>query len=274
MRVSPACDLPSYSYERSVNPGKLVIVNLQKTPFDKYCETSGGMRIGGKIDDFFKIVMNELNIECQKFEVDTLMENLKKELGKIIIDPDFQSELFVKNKDNIVVISPSKTFWCQNGLKTDNINDKSIKYSDHKYDGKWLNSYTIKSYSKSKSDIKVNIKLINIKNEFIFGVVPAKYCEHNEYTNECVYDFINGVGYNTSKCFIKKRNKDKTYKTIKDKLSKLKDNDTIGIILKFGKEYIIEFFVNNETIASIKLFKTKYQIVLSMLNFEDEIQLF
>lgn len=53
MRVTPACELPFYN-EKS----KIVIVNLQITPFDKHSD----IRSFSKTDDFMKLLMNELKL--------------------------------------------------------------------------------------------------------------------------------------------------------------------------------------------------------------------
>ena len=57
MRVAPACDLPSPIYQQ--NNGRLVIVNLQKTPFDKHCH----LRIWGRTDDVLARLAKELGVE-------------------------------------------------------------------------------------------------------------------------------------------------------------------------------------------------------------------
>jgi len=43
---------------------KLVIVNLQKTPYDENC----ALRIFAKVDDVMDLLLKELNIEIQPFE--------------------------------------------------------------------------------------------------------------------------------------------------------------------------------------------------------------
>jgi hypothetical protein len=55
MRVKPACELPLMTVE---NGGKLVIVNLQKTPFDK----KASVQIHGDCDDFLMLLAKELNV--------------------------------------------------------------------------------------------------------------------------------------------------------------------------------------------------------------------
>eukprot|EP01129_Flabellula_baltica_P009131 TRINITY_DN3679_c0_g1_i1.p1 TRINITY_DN3679_c0_g1~~TRINITY_DN3679_c0_g1_i1.p1 ORF type:complete len:566 (-),score=116.25 TRINITY_DN3679_c0_g1_i1:18-1652(-) len=57
MKVRPACEIPSRIYQKS--NGKMVLCNLQKTPFDRHAE----LIVRGYIDDIFKIVMEELDIE-------------------------------------------------------------------------------------------------------------------------------------------------------------------------------------------------------------------
>lgn len=43
--------------------GKLIIVNLQKTPLDKYAY----VRVNALCDDFMKLLMAELNIKVENF---------------------------------------------------------------------------------------------------------------------------------------------------------------------------------------------------------------
>ncbi|ETO26348.1 silent information regulator family protein [Reticulomyxa filosa] len=97
MRVYPACNLPSYSYSREAGPGSFVLVNLQKTPYDEFCEAdpsgSGrpkGLRVFSKIDDFMKLVMKELKLEVTQFELDSFIEECKKSLKGVKNDPDFK----------------------------------------------------------------------------------------------------------------------------------------------------------------------------------------
>ncbi|KAL6075248.1 NAD-dependent protein deacetylase sirtuin-7 [Balamuthia mandrillaris] len=60
LRVSPACNLVEHSYKKE--GGKLVIVNLQKTPYDKYAS----MVIRGRTDEVMRIVMKELEVPVYK----------------------------------------------------------------------------------------------------------------------------------------------------------------------------------------------------------------
>uniref|UniRef100_A0A6B2L456 Deacetylase sirtuin-type domain-containing protein n=1 Tax=Arcella intermedia TaxID=1963864 RepID=A0A6B2L456_9EUKA len=55
MRVAPACYYPERSYK---NGGYLVICNLQKTPYDKYCKA----RVFAETDLFMVLLMEELKI--------------------------------------------------------------------------------------------------------------------------------------------------------------------------------------------------------------------
>jgi len=57
MRVEPSCSLPRSIYKKS--GGKMVIINLQRTPYDEVSE----FVIRGHIDDVFNIVMRELGME-------------------------------------------------------------------------------------------------------------------------------------------------------------------------------------------------------------------
>jgi mono-ADP-ribosyltransferase sirtuin 6 len=57
MMVHPACELPGYIYKK--NRGKMVICNLQNTPYDRKAE----FLIHGHLDDVWYLVMKELGIE-------------------------------------------------------------------------------------------------------------------------------------------------------------------------------------------------------------------
>jgi len=56
MRVSPACDLPLLGKKRNKNH-KLIIVNLQKTPYDDHCQ----LRIFSKVDEVLTRLLSALN---------------------------------------------------------------------------------------------------------------------------------------------------------------------------------------------------------------------
>lgn len=62
LRVSPACDMPKITKKKG---GKLVIVNLQKTPLDKYAD----IRIYGKCDDVMGRLMEKLNLSVPEFQL-------------------------------------------------------------------------------------------------------------------------------------------------------------------------------------------------------------
>lgn len=59
LRVNPACAMVG---ETANQGGKVVIVNLQKTPYDKVA----AMNVHAKIEDFMELLMQELNIEIPK----------------------------------------------------------------------------------------------------------------------------------------------------------------------------------------------------------------
>jgi NAD-dependent SIR2 family protein deacetylase len=61
MKVSPSNSYPILA-KKNEN-GALVIVNLQKTDFDKYCD----LRVFSKIDEFMKLVIKEFDLE-KEFE--------------------------------------------------------------------------------------------------------------------------------------------------------------------------------------------------------------
>lgn len=90
MRVSPACNIPAESYGRDDNPGKFVIVNLQKTGYDDDAEESGGFRVGAKIDEYFTKVMDILKIKVDEFKEDAMLNSITEDMKKMKIDPNFK----------------------------------------------------------------------------------------------------------------------------------------------------------------------------------------
>jgi len=70
MRVSPACDLPLFGRKSNKNH-KLVIINLQKTPYDSSC----ALRIFAKVDTVMTMLMKHLNLEIPNWEDLNLTEN-------------------------------------------------------------------------------------------------------------------------------------------------------------------------------------------------------
>jgi hypothetical protein len=70
MRVHPACDIPIYN--KNVD---LVIVNLQKTPFDDKSK----IRVFAKTDDFMKLLMEELELTefDTTFDANSKMEKVE-----------------------------------------------------------------------------------------------------------------------------------------------------------------------------------------------------
>ena len=56
MRVQPAAGMAEATATKPLNPGKIVIVNLQKTPLDSHAY----MNIHCKIDEFFVILMQKM----------------------------------------------------------------------------------------------------------------------------------------------------------------------------------------------------------------------
>ena len=80
MRVSPACNLPSFCYGKG---GDFLIVNLQKTPYDNNCT----LRIFSKIDDFMKQVTNLLNINVEEYKADAVVQALQNDIKNVKLDP-------------------------------------------------------------------------------------------------------------------------------------------------------------------------------------------
>ena len=93
MRVTPAADIPAECYEREDNPGIFVIVNLQLTGYDDKAEESGGFRVGCKIDDFFKKVMDILKLKVDPFTDDAMLKVANEDMKKIKVDPQFKMYL-------------------------------------------------------------------------------------------------------------------------------------------------------------------------------------
>lgn len=71
LRVTPAADIPKATFD---NGGKLVIVNLQKTPMDAYA----ALRIHAKCDDVMNRLMEKLNIPIPKWKIVRYVEVVRK----------------------------------------------------------------------------------------------------------------------------------------------------------------------------------------------------
>lgn len=84
MRVKPSCDLPSLSY---TNGGSFTICNLQRTPYDEHCSSSGGFRVFTECDRFMKMVMDQLGIEVPPYAEDA--DAVRTLMANIVVDPDF-----------------------------------------------------------------------------------------------------------------------------------------------------------------------------------------
>jgi NAD+-dependent protein deacetylase SIR2 len=69
MRVHPAAEMAEITATRKY-PGKIIIVNLQKTPLDNLAY----MNIHCKIDDFFTILMKKLDLEIPEFKLQRWIE--------------------------------------------------------------------------------------------------------------------------------------------------------------------------------------------------------
>ncbi|KAJ3443430.1 nad-dependent protein deacetylase sirtuin-(6/7) family member [Anaeramoeba flamelloides] len=77
LKVTPAADLPMIPVKKKT--GKMVIVNLQKTPLDDYAS----IRIFAKTDDVCKLLMKELEIPVLSFKetLELRAEERRKKLG-------------------------------------------------------------------------------------------------------------------------------------------------------------------------------------------------
>jgi len=69
LRVTPACQMPRETVKKG---GKLVIINLQKTPLDPLANVRG-LRIFAKTDEVMEILMDKLNVPIHDY-VDLLQE--------------------------------------------------------------------------------------------------------------------------------------------------------------------------------------------------------
>ena len=103
MRVTPAADMAA---ETPDNGGKLVIINLQKTPLDK-----GALCIHAKIDDVFELLMKKLDMKIPQFCLKRYGE-LKITDNKVFLSgidlsgapySIFKSTNYTKNKDSVAV---------------------------------------------------------------------------------------------------------------------------------------------------------------------------
>ena len=65
LTVTPAADIPKIVGQI----GKLIIVNLQKTPLDKYAY----IRVNALCDDFMKKLMQKLEIKVKEFMLTRLL---------------------------------------------------------------------------------------------------------------------------------------------------------------------------------------------------------
>lgn len=72
LRVTPAADIPKATFD---NGGKLVIVNLQKTPLDAYA----ALNIYGKCDDVMERLMKKMCIEIPKWKIIRYCEVVRKD---------------------------------------------------------------------------------------------------------------------------------------------------------------------------------------------------
>lgn len=66
LTVNPAAEIPKMVGQK----GKLIIVNLQKTPLDQYAY----LRIGALCDDFMKMLMPKLKVKVEDFILHRLIE--------------------------------------------------------------------------------------------------------------------------------------------------------------------------------------------------------
>ena len=95
LRVNPACEIVG---ETATYGGKVVIVNLQKTPYDSVA----AMIVHSKIEDFIELLMKELNMEIPKctlkrwFKAEIEESKTGKETLKVngVTDDDSSYEIF------------------------------------------------------------------------------------------------------------------------------------------------------------------------------------
>jgi len=99
MSVAPACDIPNECWTSKqiadddggkAQRGRMVIVNLQRTDYDHYCDLSGGFRVGAKIDEFMALVMDALSLSVDEWPSDKVYLNeIEEEMASIRVDPEF-----------------------------------------------------------------------------------------------------------------------------------------------------------------------------------------
>lgn len=77
LRVTPAADMPA---ETAKNGGNLVIVNLQKTPLDKYAT----LCIYGKCDDVMMLLMKKLGYSVPAWQIKKRLQLTVSNNGKFI----------------------------------------------------------------------------------------------------------------------------------------------------------------------------------------------
>jgi len=85
MRVRPACDLPILGRQTSKSH-KLVIVNLQETPYDNKC----AIRIFARVDNVLELLMKHLELDIPDYEDTRFSENATW-LNQFPIDYKFRS---------------------------------------------------------------------------------------------------------------------------------------------------------------------------------------
>jgi NAD-dependent SIR2 family protein deacetylase len=99
LRVHRSCDLPPMCFETNetkTEPGKLVIVNLQKTPQD---DTSC-LRVHAKTDMFMELVMNELGLVIPDWMFERTIEVSVKHVSAQLFGKSVQKRrLFIKDAD-------------------------------------------------------------------------------------------------------------------------------------------------------------------------------
>jgi NAD-dependent histone deacetylase SIR2 len=85
LTVSPACDMPGSTKQAG---GKLVIVNLQRTPLDELAD----VRLHCPTDDFMRLVMAELEMDVPPFRL--------RRTVAVWVHPDHASSVFASGVDS------------------------------------------------------------------------------------------------------------------------------------------------------------------------------
>jgi len=184
MRVQPACLLPEKIFQRIKNRGKLVICNLQNTPYD----SKASLLVHGYLDDIWFLVMQELGIEIpmvtpEGFDVPPFIYRIDQKYKEKSIESLEKYESLMKRrkenpddgKDNENYLTRGDNPYQRNVIKGSNDNQE-IKLD--KIELIFFNDVVSSTYNvatKSKKIVIENCKdtIININEKIITSVVEV-----------------------------------------------------------------------------------------------------